>query len=101
MEAATEPHRAVDFDGVVAVVHELGRAVVGPAADDVDVRARFPSEALDALKGERLLSAYVPGEYGGMGLPLTVGTAINGIVPITDTRTLLLNFALKATFTCL
>ncbi|MDQ1402142.1 MAG: acyl-CoA dehydrogenase [Actinomycetota bacterium] len=39
--------------------------VAGPAADDVDRQARFPREAVDALRGEGLLSALVPAELGG------------------------------------
>lgn len=41
--------------------------VAGPAASDVDARARFPSEAIDAMKAEGLLSAGVPRELGGAG----------------------------------
>ena len=41
--------------------------VAGPAAPDVDGRARFPSEAIDAMKAEGLLSAGVPRELGGAG----------------------------------
>lgn len=36
-------------------------------ADDVDTQARFPREAVDALKRERLLSAAIPRELGGGG----------------------------------
>ena len=34
-------------------------------ADDVDARSRFPQEALDALKAEKLLGIMVPRELGG------------------------------------
>lgn len=51
-------------------LHALGREVIGPHADCVDRDARFPREAIDALKAEQLLSAYVPVEYGGMGLSI-------------------------------
>src|SRR5205085_500672 len=37
-------------------------------AGDVDRDARFPRESIDALRKAKLLSAYVPQEYGGMGL---------------------------------
>jgi acyl-CoA dehydrogenase len=57
-----------DFDALLARVHRLGRDVVAPNADAVDREARFPREAFDALREEKLLSAYVPQEYGGMGL---------------------------------
>jgi acyl-CoA dehydrogenase len=57
-----------DFDALLARVHQLGRDVVAPNADAVDREARFPREAFDALREEKLLSAHVPQEYGGMGL---------------------------------
>jgi acyl-CoA dehydrogenase len=43
----------------------------GPAAQDVDERSRFPKEALDAMRDERLLSAFVPTELGGDGATLS------------------------------
>jgi acyl-CoA dehydrogenase len=49
-------------------VHAIGRDVVAANAADVDRAARFPREAFDALRAEKLLSAYVPLEYGGLGL---------------------------------
>jgi acyl-CoA dehydrogenase len=45
----------------------------GPAAsnaDAVDRDARFPSEAIDALRDARALSAHVPTELGGAGVTL-------------------------------
>jgi acyl-CoA dehydrogenase len=45
-------------------------AVAAQFADAVDRDARFPSEAFDALKRERLLSAMVPAASGGAGLSL-------------------------------
>ena len=71
MEAATHPVTAIDFDALLAHVHELGKTVVAPAAEEVDARARFPTESFDALRAEGLLSAYVTSEYGGMGLSMT------------------------------
>jgi acyl-CoA dehydrogenase len=49
-------------------VHQLGRDVVATHADAVDREARFPREAFDAFREEKLLSAYVPREHGGLGL---------------------------------
>jgi acyl-CoA dehydrogenase len=43
-------------------------AIAAQYADEVDREARFPSEAVDALRREKLLSAMVPIEYGGAGL---------------------------------
>jgi acyl-CoA dehydrogenase len=68
----TAPHDAGPtepvFDRLLAKAHALGKEVLGACAADVDREARFPREALDALRRARLLSAYVPRAYGGMGL---------------------------------
>ncbi len=53
---------------LLETVAEIGREVAAKHASDVDVRARFPSETIDALRKAKLLSAAVPTEYGGMGL---------------------------------
>jgi len=45
-------------------------AVAAQFADAVDREARFPNEAFEALKRERLLSAMVPATFGGAGLSL-------------------------------
>jgi acyl-CoA dehydrogenase len=42
--------------------------VAGPAADDVDRAARFPTEAFDALREASLLSVLIPRELGGGGV---------------------------------
>jgi acyl-CoA dehydrogenase len=63
---------AVDRDA--AFLHALARLaeeVAGPNADDVDRRARFPSETLQALREERALSALIPPELGGGGVSFT------------------------------
>jgi acyl-CoA dehydrogenase len=44
--------------------------VAGPAAEDVDTAARFPTETIAALKAEGLLAALVPIEFGGGGASL-------------------------------
>jgi len=46
-------------------------AVAAEYANAVDRDARFPAEAIDALRHERLLSALVPARFGGAGLTLT------------------------------
>jgi acyl-CoA dehydrogenase len=53
------------------IAQRVGETVAGPAAYEVDLQARFPSEALTALKNEGVLSALVPVEQGGMGATLT------------------------------
>ena len=50
---------------------EIAASVACGAAADVDRAARFPTEAIDALRAEDLLSALVPSELGGPGA--TVG----------------------------
>ena len=45
----------------------IGEAVAGPAADAVDRDARFPREAMAALREERMLGALVPRALGGLG----------------------------------
>ncbi len=45
----------------------IGVEIAGPAADDVDRAARFPHEAVDALKAEGFLAAPLPKELDGGG----------------------------------
>ncbi len=45
----------------------IGAEVAGPEAAEVDERARFPEEALAAMRDARLLSALVPRALGGLG----------------------------------
>jgi acyl-CoA dehydrogenase len=49
----------------------IAETVTAPAAYDVDLQARFPSESLAALKEYRVLSALIPVEQGGMGATLS------------------------------
>src|SRR5262245_13851188 len=51
-------------------VHQIGRDVIAPAANDVDQSARFPAEAAEALRELELFSAYVPRRFGGLGLSI-------------------------------
>jgi acyl-CoA dehydrogenase len=46
----------------------IGEDVAGPAADDVDRKARFPAEAIEALRSEHLLSVLIPTALGGDGV---------------------------------
>src|SRR5437016_12695734 len=61
-------HRCEEFDRLLQKAHAVGKEVLAPCAAAVDRDARFPREAFDALRQAKLLSAYVPKEYGGMGL---------------------------------
>src|SRR5262245_33938700 len=60
----------VDLETLLAEIHGLGRTIIEPASHDVDRHARFPHEAFAALKSRQLLSAYVPVEFGGLGLDI-------------------------------
>ena len=60
-----------DVQAIFDRVHQIGRETVEPAAAAVDRDARFPTESFAALRAEKLLSAYVPSEFGGLGLSLT------------------------------
>lgn len=61
---------AVNFEDILARVHAIGRDVLAVHAADVDTQARFPAESIEAMKQAKLLSAYAPVEYGGMGLDI-------------------------------
>jgi acyl-CoA dehydrogenase len=51
-------------------VRQIAGGVARSAAEDVDRNARFPAEALSALRQARALSAAVPESLGGQGLGL-------------------------------
>ena len=51
----------------IDLVRRIAVDIAGPAAKSVDQDARYPREAMDALKREKLLSAYVPVSAGGFG----------------------------------
>ncbi len=52
----------------LTTIRRIADEVAGPNAIDVDRNARFPVEAIDALRGEAALSAFVPTELGGGGV---------------------------------
>lgn len=58
------------FEELLERVQAVGRDVLAVHADNVDLLARFPEESIAALKELRLMSAYVPREYGGLGLDI-------------------------------
>ncbi len=58
-------------DRLAEIAQRIGETIAGPAAYDVDLHARFPAEAVEALKSEGVLSSLVPVEQGGMGATLT------------------------------
>ena len=51
----------------IAAARAVGRDVAARHADDVDRQARFPREAIDALKAAKLLGILVPKSHGGPG----------------------------------
>lgn len=66
------------FSPILNAATRIATEVAGPAADDVDASARFPHEAIDALRDEGLLGALVPKESGGLGATLSeVAAAVN------------------------
>ena len=64
-------HSSSHLPAMLETVHAIGRDVIAASAFEVDRDARFPQEAFDALKQQKLLSCYVPVEYGGMGFGIT------------------------------
>ena len=63
MSSATDQDEAF-----LTAIRRIADEVAGPNADQVDRDARFPAEAIDALKAEGMLSAFVPVELGGGGV---------------------------------
>ncbi len=61
---------ATDRDTFQGQIARITRDVAAPHAEAVDRDARFPSEAVDALRELGALSAWVPTELGGAGLGL-------------------------------
>ncbi len=60
---------AVDADrAFLADVRRIGQEVAAVHADAVDRDARFPVEAITALRDAEALSAFVPAELGGGGV---------------------------------
>ena len=64
MAPASRPARRA---WITDLAEQMGATVAGPASGDVDANARFPRETVDALRQERLLSAVVPTDLGGLG----------------------------------
>ena len=54
----------------LADVRRIADEVAAPAAEAVDRDSRFPSEALEALRDARALSAAIPASLGGDGVSL-------------------------------
>ncbi len=63
---ATKASTASPTD-LISATRTLATEVAALHAADVDAKARFPNEALDALRSAKVLSAAVPKELGGGG----------------------------------
>ena len=70
LAAAPQSPAGTPFAALVDQVRAVGRDVIAPACAAVDRDARFPEEAVGALRSLKLLSCYVPAEFGGMGLDI-------------------------------
>lgn len=55
-------------DVFLARVRAIAEGPAAANADEVDSHARFPTEAIDALREAQALSAFVPAELGGGGV---------------------------------
>jgi acyl-CoA dehydrogenase len=56
---------------MVETARRIGEAVAAPVADAIDRSARFPHEAVAALREERMLGALVPRALGGLGATIS------------------------------
>jgi acyl-CoA dehydrogenase len=64
---ATAVRPGQDFPALLSSVKRIAQEVAAPNAADVDAKARFPNEAIAALREAGVLSACVPPEFGGAG----------------------------------
>ena len=70
---STAADRDTDFANAI---RDVAENVAGPVADAVDQDARFPHEAVTALRAHGALSAFVPHLLGGAGVDFrTIATA--------------------------
>lgn len=67
---AVAPIRPATATTPLERARRIGRDVAAVWADDVDRRARFPHEALEALRSSGLLTCAIPAERGGEGVSL-------------------------------
>lgn len=60
----------VDPERFVAAAARIGAEVLAVHADHVDANARFPREAIDAMRDAGMLGALIPTHLGGLGMSL-------------------------------
>ena len=65
-----------EFDKLLDTVRSIATEVASKHAADVDEQARFPEEAVAALRESRVLSAGVPSELGGPGCTMMQQAAL-------------------------
>lgn len=70
MDAAVTPPTQ-NFGALLGSVKRIAQEVAAPNAADVDAKARFPRETIEALRGSAVLSACVPREFGGAGCTMS------------------------------
>lgn len=70
MSAAVALHEVGASDGLAVRAARVA-VIAGQHADAVDVEGRFPREAIDAMRTERLLSIQIPAALGGEGASIT------------------------------
>src|SRR5271155_4326352 len=67
-------------ESLASIAARIATDVAGPAADDVDLHARFPHESVAEFRKAGLLSALVPRELGGGGAqPSEVAAAVRAL----------------------
>ncbi|MGA0302251.1 MAG: acyl-CoA dehydrogenase family protein, partial [Paracoccaceae bacterium] len=66
----------VDHVEIRDAITKLCEAFDGSYWRDCDSASRYPSEFVNALTKGGYLSALIPEEFGGLGLPLSAGAAI-------------------------
>lgn len=70
MSAAVALAEVGSADGLAVRAARVA-AIASQYADAVDVEGRFPREAVDAMRAEKLLSIQIPAEFGGEGASIT------------------------------
>ena len=85
--AAAEDHlhpAQAEADRQLAVLRRARRVadVAARHADAVDAEARFPAEAVDAMKAEGLLGLMIPTEFGGGGAAIADVASVCGQIAL-------------------
>ena len=73
----TQPKIVLTTPAIDSIVERIGSDVLGVHAADVDAKARYPVEAITAMRQQGLLGAYVPVSQGGLGVDFQTLCAIS------------------------